>query len=147
MTKTFRPVLIPPAPVLPDGADDGDDEPPEELHAASVAAASTSTAGPSKARRRGVRGVFMKLNPFNQRWEGWRVSRGSAGGLGSEYGGSVGGRQVGRESELAGGHGLIRSRRAVREVLVLMARRAWLTSGPAFGTNTLTRSRAPTTIP
>src|SRR6266705_933835 len=49
MTNTFRPVLSPPLPVFADGDEPGEGL-PEELHAASTAAATMSTAGPSRAR-------------------------------------------------------------------------------------------------
>src|ERR1022692_2395491 len=52
MTNTFRPVFTPPGPAVTDGVLDGDELPPEEVHAASMAVAAMSTAGPSSTRMR-----------------------------------------------------------------------------------------------
>src|SRR6266487_940804 len=144
MTKTFSPFFSPPAPVEPEDPDDDEDvELLEELlHAASTEHATSSTAGPKKARLR----ERLMTESFQLRGEktntGWPDGCGPhAGGDRTPGGGAHPGpgraREPASQSWLTPEVGLP----------ALSSARARARTGAAFGTKTLTSSRPPMTMP
>src|SRR6266702_6484135 len=142
MTKAFSPFFSPPAPVEPEDPDEDVELLEELLHAASTEHATSSTAGPKKARLR----ERLMTESFQLRGEktntGWPDGCGPhAGGDRTPGGGAHPGpgraREPASQSWLTPEVGLP----------ALSSARARARMGAAFGTKTLTSSRPPMTMP